>query len=368
MTGGRIDPRLIADIRSRISLPDLIGRQIVLKSRNGGREYSGICPFHSEKTPSFYIVEAKGFWHCFGCNQHGDAITWVERTREASFPEAVEYLASLCGLRADRVPEPAAKVIQPKPAAELAGKDRAKKIAYARQTWGFGRTIEGTVGARYLREIRNIRVPLPPTLRLLPTAEHPFARHGWRAPAMMAPIQGQDGDNPRAIVGLHLTYLTSDGRGKARPPTGWPDGEPWKTKIMRGVLRGGAVRLTAAEDVMVIAEGIETALSVMQALYSTDDRCCQIEGEPVGVWAALSLSNMGAIALPSGVREVILAADGDGRIPGAAEAARQDADAIIDAAAGRLADQGRQVRVAWSPAGVDFNDLLTAGGGIGEAV
>ena len=63
-----------------------------------GREHAGLCPFHNEKTPSFYVVEDKGFFHCFGCGAHGDAIGFVMRADNLDFIEAVERLAGEAGL------------------------------------------------------------------------------------------------------------------------------------------------------------------------------------------------------------------------------------------------------------------------------
>jgi DNA primase len=83
-------------LRSRISLPHLIGRRVKLVRR--GREHAGLCPFHQEKTPSFYVVEDKSFFHCFGCGAHGDAIGFVMRADNLDFLEAVEKLAGQVGL------------------------------------------------------------------------------------------------------------------------------------------------------------------------------------------------------------------------------------------------------------------------------
>ncbi len=89
-------PRFLDEIRSRISLGDLVGRRVKLMRR--GREFVGLCPFHHEKTPSFSVVEDKGFYHCFGCGAHGDAIGFAMKTENLSFPEAVEKLARDAGL------------------------------------------------------------------------------------------------------------------------------------------------------------------------------------------------------------------------------------------------------------------------------
>ena len=89
-------PGFLDELRSRISLPDLIGRRVKLVRR--GREHAGLCPFHHEKTPSFYVVEDKSFFHCFGCGAHGDAIGFVMRADNLDFLEAVEKLAGQAGL------------------------------------------------------------------------------------------------------------------------------------------------------------------------------------------------------------------------------------------------------------------------------
>ena len=89
-------PGFLDELRGRVSLPGLVGRHIKLERR--GREFAGLCPFHAEKTPSFYVVEDKNFFHCFGCGAHGDAIGFVMRADNLDFLEAVEKLAGEAGL------------------------------------------------------------------------------------------------------------------------------------------------------------------------------------------------------------------------------------------------------------------------------
>src|SRR5689334_24035695 len=91
-----LPPGFLDELRSRISLSGLVGRRVKLARR--GREQAGLCPFHNEKTPSFYVVEDKGFFHCFGCGAHGDAIGFVMRADNLDFIEAVERLAGEAGL------------------------------------------------------------------------------------------------------------------------------------------------------------------------------------------------------------------------------------------------------------------------------
>ncbi|MGH7114222.1 MAG: DNA primase [Stellaceae bacterium] len=89
-------PGFLDELRGRVSLSGLVGRQVKLTRR--GRELAGLCPFHHEKTPSFYVVEDKNFFHCFGCGAHGDAIGFVMRADHLDFLEAVEKLAGEAGL------------------------------------------------------------------------------------------------------------------------------------------------------------------------------------------------------------------------------------------------------------------------------
>jgi len=89
-------PGFLDELRGRISLSGLISRRVKLVRR--GREFAGLCPFHHEKTPSFYVVEDKSFFHCFGCGAHGDVIGFTMRADNLDFIEAVEKLAGEAGL------------------------------------------------------------------------------------------------------------------------------------------------------------------------------------------------------------------------------------------------------------------------------
>ncbi|MBV9583585.1 MAG: DNA primase, partial [Alphaproteobacteria bacterium] len=89
-------PGFLDELRARVPLASLVGRRVRLIRK--GRELAGLCPFHHEKTPSFYVVEDKNFFHCFGCGAHGDAIGFVMRAENLDFIAAVEKLASEAGL------------------------------------------------------------------------------------------------------------------------------------------------------------------------------------------------------------------------------------------------------------------------------
>ena len=91
-----IPPGFIEELRNRISVSDVVGKRVKLTKK--GREHSGLCPFHSEKSPSFTVNDEKGFYHCFGCGSHGSALDFVMNTEGLNFPEAVESLAVQAGM------------------------------------------------------------------------------------------------------------------------------------------------------------------------------------------------------------------------------------------------------------------------------
>ncbi|CAN0456181.1 unnamed protein product, partial [Discosporangium mesarthrocarpum] len=89
-------PQFLDELRARLPVSAIVGRKVRLVRR--GREHTGLCPFHNEKTPSFTVNDDKGFYHCFGCGVHGDVIGFAMETEGLSFPEAVEKLAAEAGL------------------------------------------------------------------------------------------------------------------------------------------------------------------------------------------------------------------------------------------------------------------------------
>ena len=95
-----VPPEFLEDLRQRIPLSDIIGKRVKLTRK--GRRHSGLCPFHSEKTPSFSVVDDQGFYHCFGCGVHGDAISFLRETDGLDFMEAVERLAGMAGMEVPR--------------------------------------------------------------------------------------------------------------------------------------------------------------------------------------------------------------------------------------------------------------------------
>ena len=96
-----LSPQWLDELRSRVTLSSVVMR--TTKLQRAGREWKACCPFHNEKTPSFTVNDQKGFYHCFGCQAHGDVISWMTDQRGLSFMDAVKELASEAGLE---VPQP----------------------------------------------------------------------------------------------------------------------------------------------------------------------------------------------------------------------------------------------------------------------
>ena len=195
-----------------------------------------------------------------------------------------------------------------------------KRAQQARMIWDAAVPIHRTIAETYLRK-RGITCALPGTLRFHADCWHgPTAR---RLPAMVARVDGG------ATFAIHRTWLRPDGTGKA------PVDPP---KAMLGGCAGGAVRLSSTPGRLVVAEGIETALSLS---------CGLLDGHAT-IWAALSTSGLRALVLPKHPARLSVACDGDtpGRAAGLALAERAHA---LGWAVGTL-DPGDDT---------DWNDVLT---------
>ena len=280
-----------------------------LGGRKAGGGWMARCPAHDDRKPSLSIRDAddgKVLVRCHaGCDQEqviaNFAVAW-----------SVDQRTARTGSRASR-PAALTKMTEP-------DRDDAKRTEAALAIWQAARPSDGTLVESYLVS-RGLYLPPTPTLRFHAGLKHPS---GGVWPAMVALVTRGSDDTPLAI---HRTFLARDGGGKA--PV-----DP--QKMMLGPCRGGAVRLAAFGSVLMVGEGIETCLTAMQAT-----------GRPT--WAALSTSGLRTLDLPTDVRDVIVLADGDE--PG--EAAARDC-------AWRWKREGRRVRIARPPQGLDFNDMVVA--------
>jgi hypothetical protein len=278
---------------------------MALGGRKAGSGWMARCPTHDDREPSLSIRDAddgKVLVRCHaGCNQ-----------------ERVIATLSSRGLWMENGPR---RFIRPAPRAAVTSqpdRDGAKRSTAALAIWQSATPAGGSLVEAYLAS-RGLHLPPPPTLRFYVDLKHPS---GGLWPAMVALVTRGHDDTPLAI---HRTFLARDGGGKA--PV-----DP--QKMMLGPCRGGAVRLAAACDVLMVGEGIETCLAAMRATGHA-------------AWAALSTAGLRNLDLPGDVRDVIVLADGDD--PG--EAAARDC-------ASRWKQEGRRVRIARPPQGMDFNDLL----------
>ena len=94
---GRIKEDDIALVRERSPIDEVVEAHVTLRNAGGGSK-KGLCPFHDEKSPSFNVNASRGFFHCFGCQEGGDVITFVQKIEGVGFTEAVERLAARYGV------------------------------------------------------------------------------------------------------------------------------------------------------------------------------------------------------------------------------------------------------------------------------
>jgi hypothetical protein len=277
-----------------------------LGGRRGGGGWTAGCPAHDDRNPSLSIrdVNGKVLVRCHaGCDQR-DLIAVLQ----------ARGLWQTTGRALGIARNPRWRI------AEEPNADALKRSAVALAIWQASQVAEGSLVATYLRS-RGLHLPALPALRFHAGLKHPS---GGVWPAMLGLVTHGATGSPIAV---HRTFLARNGGGKA--PV-----DP--AKMMLGPCRGGFVRLGEPGAVLMVGEGIETCLAAMQATGNA-------------AWAALSTSGLRSLDLPHDIREVIVLADGDE--PG--EAAAQDC-------ARRWKREGRRVRIARPPKGMDFNDLLKA--------
>jgi putative DNA primase/helicase len=306
------DSRL-AEVKAATALPSLIGQEVTL--RRAGRLWCTLCPFHGEKTPSFYVWP--DHFHCYGCGAHGDVLDWLQRTRRMSLPEAVRYLggdAPDLGNRPHSLKAPAAA-----PPPDDGDRCRAE---LARTIWREAVPASDSPVVAYLAG-RGLRLPDDAPLRFHPACP----RGAERCPAMVALMTDAITGEP---CGLHRTFVAIRDGGVTKAAG--------KAKMMLG--RSGVVRLVPDEWVgagLGIAEGIETALAVAQL----------IEWGPC--WAAGSAGGIGRFPVIAAASTLTIFADAD------------DSGVSVDqarACAARWTAAGRAAQIQIPPAGFDWLDAM----------
>jgi DNA primase len=153
----RFPPSFLDEIRTRLPVSEVVSKRVALKKQ--GREWRGLSPFNPEKTPSFYVNDQKGFYHCFSSGKHGDQFDFLMETEGLPFPEAVERLASMAG-----VPMPAIS------REEEVRENRRKTLHEVMElaTKYFEATLQGRAGAKgrgYLAD-RGLGAPTQARFRI----------------------------------------------------------------------------------------------------------------------------------------------------------------------------------------------------------
>lgn len=284
-----------------------------LQGRWHGSYGMACCPAHQDRTPSLKVSDGDNavLLYCFAGCPTSDVIDalkarglWETSAERGTF-SARSTTRQADGLSTDDT--------------QRRNGDRARRI------WKECRPIAGTLGEVYFRN-RGITTSLPGTLRFHPALKHEPT--GLDFPAVVAVVtRWPDWD----VAAVHRTFLTADGRKKAQVR---------KPKLALGPVSGGAVRLRTHADELMLAEGIESAMSVCQS-YSCS------------AWACLSSSYMPNVVVPDEVKEITIAGDRD-----ANGAGQKAANKLAD----RLRREGKSVRIMLPPnEGQDWNDLLREG-------
>lgn len=256
-------------IREANPMSAVASRSMNLQPSSGG--WKACCPFHPDKTPSFYIFADDRHFRCFGgsCGLHGDVLDFVQLWAKVDVRGAAELLGGGGGW------EPAVQRSAGKPAKSVVARSEA-----ARKIWRRAVSAENTLAERYMRS-RCLTLPIPSCIR--------FARlrypNGDVLPAMVAAVSDPVGN----VVAIQRTFLAPDGNGKASVA---------EAKISLGPIRGHAIRLTPPAERLIITEGFEDGATIRQAT-----------GE--AVWVSAGAGMLASIVLPPEVREVIIGADRD---------------------------------------------------------
>jgi putative DNA primase/helicase len=280
--------------------------------RRGGGGWTARCPAHDDRNPSLSLREAPNGRLLVYCHAGCEQARVIEALRDRGLWPTNDRFQG--------------RITRPQwcqPGQSQHDGQGADRTAVALRIWQSAAPTTGTLVETYLRS-RGIDIALPTSLHFHPALPHPS---GGVWPCMVALVTCGTDDEPMAV---HRTFLSRDGTSKA--PI-----EP--QRMILGRCHGGAVRLGNAQPDrwLVLAEGVETALSVAQA--------CGLPG-----WAALSANGLRNLTLPPEAAMVLVCTDNDANGTGqraASEAAR------------RFLREGRRVRIATPvKSGTDFNDLL----------
>jgi DNA primase len=349
----RFSPALLDEIRARLSVSEVVGQRVRLRKQ--GREWVGLSPFNQEKSPSFFVNDQKGFYHCFSSGKHGDIFTFLMESEGLPFPEAVERLADLSGVKLPKEPtgeqpnqrrtllqvvEAAARYFQE----ELRGPNGAKARAYvagrglspetiARFRIGYAPPGRGPLRSHLARQ--NIPVSDMLDAGLLTTGDNdadPYERFRDR---IIFPIEDSQG----RVVAFGGRTLDPNVSAKYL-------NSPETSLFHKGAQLYNLHRARPAahrSNGVVVVEGYVDAIALAQA---------GIEGVVAPMGTALTVEQLDLLWRLA--PEPTLCFDGDG-------AGRRAAWRAIDLALPKLAP-GKSLRFAFMPDGQDPDDLARSGG------
>lgn len=327
--------------------PQLVRELLPAGKRDGQEWRCGSVGGERGSSMGVHLTGQKaGVWMDFATGETGDALDLVAAVNyRGDRREALRWARSWLGLGSDAAAAPVRAAVPASQDENRSADDGAARLrAAALAMWLSAKpSIAGTPVDLYLqgRGIHLARLGRQPrALRFHPSLHNTESQRTW--PAMVAAISGADG----AHVATHRTWLTTDAAGR------WGKAPLAKSKMVLGRMQGGSIRLwrgasgksladAPTGDLVVIGEGIETCLSIAQAVPEAR------------VIASISLGNLGGIALPDQIRAVTVAADND---------ANPQARVGLSRALNMLMERGLEVRVARSPIGSDFNDAMVAFG------
>ena len=211
----RFSPSLLDEIRARLPVSQVVGRKVALKKK--GREYAGLSPFKSEKSPSFFVNDQKGFYHCFASGEHGDIFTFLMKTEGLEFPEAVERLAAEAGVP---LPKPTERNVE-----QEDQRDRLYRLLEASAAF-FEDALKGGAGVearRYVIEKRGLKRETILEFRLgfAPNSRSALKEHlkakGFSFPDMIASgmlIAGEDIPEPYDRFRNRVMFPIQDLKGR----------------------------------------------------------------------------------------------------------------------------------------------------------
>jgi DNA primase len=355
-----LPPGFVDDLRNRVSLAQVVGRKVTWdprKTRAARSDYWAPCPFHQEKTASFHVDDAKGFYHCFGCHAKGDAITFLRETENLGFMEAVELLAREAGMPMPDVdPAAAARAA----AAQGLAEAMEAAVRFYRLQLSTARAAEARayLDRRGLAEtaLDRFEIGYAPDGRTA-LLEHLKAKGFAIERLAEAGLVGlpRDGGSPYDRFRNRIMFPIRDARGRAiafgaravtkgQEPKYLNSAETPLFDKGRSLYNVGPARTAAAKSgALVVAEGYMDVIALVEA---------GIEHAVAPLGTAVTEAQLEAIWKLA--PEPVVALDGDDAGIGAAHR--------LIALALPLLTPGRALRFAVMPTGQDPDDVIRDGG------